>query len=331
MLSWQDFIQLGDNKAPGVATDLVHTALAKGKGILEGVTKGHGCLGWAVGKAELPVAVILNSGIGKAVVTVGQRFVKLADRTVDGTINSAVFKRSGDICTDTYTNRVLPVTTAVSTKLNATSAHVRSAVVSAKDKVASTLHEVRPANLNKITNKARVPNPSTNPHPPHHVLKTPTLEPCPCGIVQGSLSSKLLNSAHVRQSRPYSGLGFDDRAHPSHISICPPFVRQRLVVSLASTLLRFKLTSALRDTLVANYTLLRVQVGYSLFHACAQFGGILKVIPGRLLALPSRPCAQFRGTLKVIPNAAFQLGRKNLNIFKDFHLQTAQVQARIWP
>jgi len=139
VLSWQDSIQLGDTTAPGVATDLVQTAFAKGKGLLESVKQGRGYIGWAVGKAEVPVAVVLDSGIGKAAVTVGERFVKLADRTVDGTITSAVFKRSGEIYTDTYTNRVLPVTT----KLNATSAHVRSAVVAAKDKVASTLHQVR--------------------------------------------------------------------------------------------------------------------------------------------------------------------------------------------
>ena len=135
MLAWQDSIQLGDNKAPGVATDLVQTAFAKGKVLLESVKKGRGYLGWAVGKAEVPVAAVLDSGIGKAAVTMGERFVKLADRTVDGTINSAVVKRSSEIFTDTFKNRVLPVTTAVSTKLTDTSAHVRSAVVAAKDKV----------------------------------------------------------------------------------------------------------------------------------------------------------------------------------------------------
>ena len=48
---------------------MVQTALAKGKVLLEGVKKGDGYLGWAVGKIEVPIVRVVDSGIGKAALT----------------------------------------------------------------------------------------------------------------------------------------------------------------------------------------------------------------------------------------------------------------------
>lgn len=176
MLCWQDSIQFADNMAPGFATDLLQTTLANGKELLEGVKKGGGYLGWAVGKIEVLVVRVLDSVIGKAAITVVDRLAKLADRTVDGTLNSAFVKRGGKIFTDAYRNRVLPVTTT----LTAAPAQVRTSAVAAKDKMVA------------IT-------------------------------------------------------GVD-----------------KLVGSLDAALLRFRLTAALRNTLVATYKQLRGQVGWGL-------------------------------------------------------------------
>ncbi|KAJ1474481.1 hypothetical protein T484DRAFT_1832232, partial [Baffinella frigidus] len=117
----------------GVATELVHTTLTKGKEILEGVKKGDGYLGSAVSKVEAPVLYVLDSSLGKSSVGLADRVVKIADRTVEGTMNSTVVKATGRA----YTNRVLPVTTAVSKRVTNTSTAIKSTYTSGANSVSS--------------------------------------------------------------------------------------------------------------------------------------------------------------------------------------------------
>jgi hypothetical protein len=82
-----------------VATEIVHSALAKGTDLLEGVKRGKGIatapLRLAVTVVEKPVVWVLDSSLGKTGLRVGDRCVKFADGTVDGAMNSSVVKTTG--------------------------------------------------------------------------------------------------------------------------------------------------------------------------------------------------------------------------------------------
>ena len=113
---------------PGVATELVNSTLATGKSVLERAKGKDGYVKWVVEKVEAPAIVVLDSGVGKAALNVGDRVVKFADNTVDTTMNTSVVKNGRKMVKDTYTNRVLPVTTAVSTKVSTTTAAVTTPI-----------------------------------------------------------------------------------------------------------------------------------------------------------------------------------------------------------
>jgi len=121
-------VQVDLEAMPGVATELVNSTLATGKSVLERAKGKDGYVKWVVEKVEAPAIVVLDSGVGKAALNVGDRVVKFADNTVDTTMNNSVVKNGRKMVKDTYTNRVLPVTTAVSTKVSTTTAAVTTPI-----------------------------------------------------------------------------------------------------------------------------------------------------------------------------------------------------------
>lgn len=165
---------------PGVATELVKRTVEKGKDIIDEVKRRGGVAGWAVGKAERPVVTVLDSGLGKGALNVAERFVKCADSNVLVKVGGNAAKGTSTaiskvyqgtlVMADRQVERFLPpssddyyepevVVTPIlivrkvtkrSTKLvRAAPKRARKVLFSAKNQVARTIEQARPANLAK--------------------------------------------------------------------------------------------------------------------------------------------------------------------------------------
>jgi len=117
-----------------VAHDVVNYGLAVGKDALAYSKSKPGMVKWTVEKIEGPVSSVLGSKLGQTAIKVGDRAVTVADGTIDKAMNTGVYKSSSRVVKTTYTNRILPATSAVKKTCARASTAVTTPVVNTVNK-----------------------------------------------------------------------------------------------------------------------------------------------------------------------------------------------------
>ena len=110
-----------------VAHDVVHATLATAQDVIKSAKSSPGVIKWTVETLEGPVCTVLRSKPGQTAVKVGDGALTYADGTLDRAMSTNAYKATSRVVKTTYSNRVVPATTAVKKGLSAVSRPVTNA------------------------------------------------------------------------------------------------------------------------------------------------------------------------------------------------------------